>query len=92
ATKPVNYQDHEAQAIVLYDCAAGGAGFSIKTPEFLIALLQAAKKKAVDCHCDKACHRCLVDYSTQHALELLNRWKVIEFLDNDFFARLSLPD
>ncbi|MCU8488310.1 DEAD/DEAH box helicase [Vibrio vulnificus] len=91
-TKPVNYQDHEAQAIVLYDCAAGGAGFAIKTPEFLIALLQAAKKKAVDCHCDKACHRCLVDYSTQHALEMLNRWKVIEFLDNDFFARLSLPD
>lgn len=33
-TKPVNYQDHEAQAIVLYDCAAGGAGFAIKRQSF----------------------------------------------------------
>lgn len=90
--KPINYKEHEAQAIVLYDSSAGGAGFSIKAPEYLVELLQLAKKKAIECTCDKACHRCLVDYSTQHALDLLNRWKVAEFLDNDFFSRLSLPE
>ena len=89
--KPVKYKDAEAQAMVLYDSAAGGAGFSIQTQEFLVNLLKNAKKKAVECGCDKACHRCLVDYSTQHALELLDRRKVVEFLDDDFFARLVLP-
>lgn len=90
-TKPVNYRDSEAQAIVLYDSAAGGAGFAIQAQEFLLEILQKAKKKAVECGCDKACHRCLVDYSTQHALQLLDRRKVVEFLDHDFFARLGLP-
>ncbi|RIH72038.1 helicase [Vibrio splendidus] len=91
STKPVNYKKQEAQAIVLYDSSAGGAGFAIKTSEFLVELLQKAKQKAIECHCDKACHRCLVDYSTQHALELLDRREVSSFLSNDFFSRLALP-
>ncbi|PMM86768.1 helicase [Vibrio breoganii] len=91
-TKPVNYNEQEAQAIVLYDVASGGAGFSIKASEFLVELLQRAKQKATSCGCDKACHKCLVDYSSQHALEQLNRHKVIEFLNLEFFNRMALPD
>ncbi|CAM4202224.1 DEAD/DEAH box helicase [Vibrio neonatus] len=91
-TKPINYNEQEAQAIVLYDVASGGAGFSIKASEFLVELLQKAKQKAVSCGCDKACHKCLVDYSSQHALELLNRHKVVNFLSIDFFNRMALPD
>ncbi|MGF1760083.1 DEAD/DEAH box helicase [Photobacterium sagamiensis] len=91
-TKPVNYNGKEAQAIVLYDSSAGGAGFAIQASEHLIELLQRAKRKAKQCSCDKACHRCLVDYSTQHALDLLDRRQVAVFLDNDFFERLALPD
>ncbi len=90
--KPIKHQESEAQAIVLYDSAAGGAGFSIKASEFIVELLKSARDKAKNCTCDKACHRCLVDYSTQHALELLNRHTVVEFLDGDFFQRLLLPD
>lgn len=90
--KPIRFKGCEAQAIVLYDSAAGGAGFSIKASEYIVELLQLAKKKATCCHCDKACHRCLVDYSTQHALELLDRHVIGSFLDDDFFQRLSLPD
>ncbi|MGR5220266.1 DEAD/DEAH box helicase [Vibrio parahaemolyticus] len=90
-TKPVNYAEQEAQAIVLYDSAAGGAGFSIKASEYIVELLQKSKRKAVSCSCDRACHRCLVDYSTQHALELLDRRAVIGFLDNEFFNRMLLP-
>lgn len=90
-TKPVNYNDQEAQAIVLYDSAAGGAGFSIKASEYIVELLDKSKDKAVSCSCDRACHRCLVDYSTQHALDLLDRRVVRGFLDKDFFNRMSLP-
>ncbi|ANO33131.1 helicase [Vibrio breoganii] len=91
-TKPINYKENPAQAIVIYDSASGGAGFSIKASEFLVELLQKVKSKAIGCSCDKACHRCLVDYSSQHALDQLNRHKVVEFLSIDFFNRMALPD
>jgi len=89
--KPVNYKNKEAQAIILYDSSAGGAGFAIQASEYLPELLRRAEKRASGCHCDKACHRCLVDYSTQHALDLLDRRQVMAFLNNDFFDRLALP-
>ncbi|MEZ9003421.1 DEAD/DEAH box helicase [Vibrio splendidus] len=90
-TKPVNHEGREVQAIVLFDNAAGGAGFSIQASEYVVELLQGAKKVASSCHCDKACHRCLVDYSTQHVLDLLDRRKVATYLSNGFFNNLSLP-
>ncbi len=89
--KPVNYQGKEAQAIILFDTSAGGAGFSIQASQYLPELLTRVKNKAQSCGCDKACHRCLVDYSTQHALELLDRNQVVSFMDSDFFNRLALP-
>lgn len=91
-SKPVNYNQAPAQAVVLYDSAEGGAGFVIQAQEHLIELLQKVQKKANSCSCDKACHRCLVDYSTQHVIELLNRHDVYRFLDLDFFARLELSN
>ncbi|HBK7251790.1 TPA: DEAD/DEAH box helicase [Vibrio cholerae] len=91
-TKPVNFEGREVQAVVLFDNAAGGAGFAIQASEHLVELLQGAKKVAAHCSCDKACHRCLVDYSTQHVLELLDRRKVASYLSIDFFRNLALPD
>lgn len=90
-TKPVNHEGREVQAIVLFDNAAGGAGFSIQASDYVVELLKGAKKIASSCNCDKACHRCLVDYSTQHVLDLLDRHKVTAYLNNGFFNNLSLP-
>jgi len=90
-SKPINYKDQEAQAIVLYDSAAGGAGFVIQAGNMVDELLNKAKKSVDRCDCDKACHKCLVDFSTQHSLDLLDRHKVSEFLDVGFFNRLKLP-
>ncbi|MDF4386326.1 DEAD/DEAH box helicase [Vibrio parahaemolyticus] len=90
-TKPVNHEGSQVQAIVLFDNAAGGAGFSIQASDYVVELLQGAKKIASGCHCDNACHRCLVDYSTQHVLDLLDRHKVTAYLNNSFFNNLSLP-
>ncbi|CAM3140564.1 DEAD/DEAH box helicase [Vibrio neptunius] len=90
-TKPVNHEGREVQAIVLFDHAAGGAGFSIQASDYVIELLKGAKKVASSCQCDKACHRCLVDYSTQHVLDLLDRRKVATYLSRGFFNNLSLP-
>ncbi|MCG6399330.1 DEAD/DEAH box helicase [Vibrio fluvialis] len=91
-TKPVNYEGREVQAIVLFDNAAGGAGFSIQASDYIVELLQGAKKVVSSCLCDKACHRCLVDYSTQHVLDLLDRRKVSAYLNSGFFNNLRLPD
>ncbi|MBY6093962.1 DEAD/DEAH box helicase [Ferrimonas balearica] len=91
-TKPVKYHDTEVQAIVLFDTAAGGAGFAIQASEHLVDLLKMAQQNAVRCVCDKACHRCMVDYSTQHVLELLDRQEVVKLLSPGFFNNLELPD
>jgi ATP-dependent helicase YprA (DUF1998 family) len=91
-SKPVNYNEQPAQAIVLYDSAAGGAGFVIQASDFIENLLGKAKKVVARCDCDKACHKCLVDFSTQHSLDLLDRHAVVEFLDVGFFNRLKLPE
>jgi hypothetical protein len=89
-SKPINYKDKQAQAIVLYDSAAGGAGFVIQAGNVVDELLNKAKIAVDRCDCDKACHKCLVDFSTQHSLDLLDRHKVSEFLDVSFFNRLKL--
>ncbi len=101
STKPVNYQhgepragspDNAARAIVLFDTAAGGAGFVGQACDHMQSLLIRAKEIVQDCDCDKACHKCLVDFSTQHVMEELDRNAVIAFLDEHFFDRLRLPD
>ncbi|PRQ06508.1 DEAD/DEAH box helicase [Enhygromyxa salina] len=79
------------RSIVLYDTAAGGAGFVGAIPELLPELLRAARKH-LDCErkCDQACHGCLLSYDTQHESKHLNRHVGEQALSTEFLDALEL--
>ena len=83
-------------SIFIYDNASQGAGYSMQIAEDLPQLLVAANTFAETCPntaCDRACHACLLDFSTQHQLKDLNRKAIIEyFLETRLKERLLLPD
>lgn len=64
-------------ALVLFDRAEGGAGFTAQASKdegaVLRALVRRARTILAGCICDKACHRCLLSYDTQHDEARLNR-------------------
>lgn len=78
--------------IYLFDAAAGGAGYVALARFSIEQLLLDAKEILSRCRCDKACHSCLLDFETQHNAEFLDRNAVLEWLDDEFFASLRLPD
>lgn len=81
------------KSIVLYDTAAGGAGFVAAIPEALPELLRAASKH-LDCPrmCDAACHACLLNYDTQFAVKDLDRHEGAKLLSEAFLDALALPE
>ncbi|MFN9433310.1 MAG: helicase-related protein [Planctomycetota bacterium] len=78
--------------VYLFDVAAGGAGYVALARFSIEQLLASAKTILASCTCDKACHSCLLDFETQYNAEHLNRNAVLEWLDDDFFNSLRLPD
>ena len=78
-------------SIVLYDTAAGGAGFVGSIPERLPELLASAKAH-LECKCDAACHACLLTHDTQHHVRHLNRYEGAKLLTNTFLQSLRLPE
>lgn len=80
-------------SIILYDKAAGGAGFVAQTGTFLPELLRRVAQ-VLDCprKCDKACHACLLTYDTHHYLELLDRHVALSVITTSFLAGLDLPE
>ena len=79
------------KSIVLYDTAAGGAGFVSALPELLPTLLRDAKTHlACERKCDKACHGCLLSYDTQREAKYLDREIGAEVLSDQFLDALEL--
>jgi DEAD/DEAH box helicase domain-containing protein len=76
-------QRTETQAVtwsaVLFDRATGGAGYSTLAGDDVPALLARAAKH-LECRCDRACHRCLITYETQHRADKLNRIAALRFV------------
>lgn len=78
-------------AILLYDTAAGGAGFCAEAPSRVLDLLRRAYKLLNECTCQRACERCLLDYGTQHDLQHLDRRKALEALTPALLQSLQVP-
>lgn len=73
----------ESPDVVLYDALVGGAGHVRRIGRALAvgALLQRARE-LLDCpDCERACRRCLFDYTNQRHWELLDRRPVLAWLD-----------
>jgi DEAD/DEAH box helicase domain-containing protein len=63
-----------ARSIILYDTAAGGAGYVAVARSHLDSLLERAREiLACSRACDRACHGCLLSFDTQSTIEHLDR-------------------
>ncbi|MFM7167989.1 MAG: Zn-binding domain-containing protein [Planctomycetaceae bacterium] len=78
--------------IFLYDAAAGGSGYVTGAPVLITEILLDAHQLLAGCQCDAACHRCLLDFDTQHHMDQLDRRAVLAWLDDDFLKALELPE
>jgi len=85
--------EEEGWGILLYDDAAGGAGFCAQAPQHLPALLRRAVEK-LGCPraCTRACDHCLLGFDTQHDLAKLDRNAALAFLSRELMDALQLPE
>jgi DEAD/DEAH box helicase domain-containing protein len=81
------------QAVMLYDTAAGGAGFCAQAPGMLSQLLDRLRVR-LSCprDCERSCEACLLGYDTQHHIDYLDRHAALDFLTEAYLQKLSLPD
>lgn len=85
--------DYPAAGIVLFDECGGGAGFASSAPQHLVDMFQRARHYLqCSANCSSACQSCLIGHDTRYHLELLDRHVALDYLDDDFFKRLALPD
>jgi hypothetical protein len=77
---------------VLFDTAAGGAGYVASAPEALPQIVRRARE-VLQCprDCDASCHACLLDYQTQHEMARLDRHEALQWLTPDLESALKLP-
>ncbi len=82
------------RSLVLYDTAAGGAGYVARIPELLAGLLESARAILTcdDTRCDRACHSCLLGFDTQRDIDDLDRYAALDFLADGLIESLSLPE
>ncbi len=91
AVQAARAEDGPCQAIVLYDNAAGGAGFCGQALQMLPRLFRDARE-SLSCprDCRAACHGCLLDFYTQNHRSRLDRNAGLEFLSERWLACLEV--
>ncbi|MGO9833962.1 MAG: Zn-binding domain-containing protein [Polyangiaceae bacterium] len=90
ATSDSHGPDGRARAIVLFDMAEGGAGYVGSISHRLPRLLVRARE-ILSCDCDRACHKCLLSFDTQFAIERLD-WRAGKTVITDaLLGALELP-
>ena len=79
-------------AVLLWDTAAGGAGYCEELTTHLSTLLERARG-AADCpnDCDGICHACLLTHDTQRYADDIDRSLLDGLLDDGTLAGLALP-
>ncbi len=84
--------DYPVAAVVLFDRAGGGAGFSSVAPRYLKEMFIKALNN-LDCsdNCDSACQSCLMGYDTRFHIDLLNRHVALKYIQS-ILPYLELPD
>jgi ATP-dependent helicase YprA (DUF1998 family) len=83
--KPINVNDKNYQAILLYDNVPGGAGYSKFIKDDFEEIIKVAREMLENCKCPldgPACYNCLCEYSNSRHQHLLKRGHVIEYLKN----------
>ncbi|TNC83344.1 MAG: hypothetical protein CSH37_14715, partial [Thalassolituus sp.] len=91
-TRPMKVAGQSVLVIQLYDELSGGAGFASSAAEHIEDILKEMVNQLECSHCETACSECLLDSSTRHHHDKLNRRAALEWLGSDFLHRISLPD
>ena len=94
ATQRGRYGEMQVLSIIVYDLAPGGAGYVTRAAEVLPKLLRDVADGAASCpaKCQRACVRCMIDYSTRQHVEKLDRHAALHMLNDEFVVGLALPD
>ena len=66
--------------VILYDAAAGGAGYCAELAETSVTSLLQKAERQLQCSCATACTACLCDYSNQHSWDQFLRKPVLQWL------------
>ncbi|MBJ6127394.1 DEAD/DEAH box helicase [Microvirga splendida] len=80
-------------SILLYDRAAGGAGFATQAPEIIADLLRSARS-ILDCHaegCQTACPSCILAGDSRFDADKIDRRAALALLDKEILPLLDLP-
>lgn len=80
-----SYQDYKT--IFIFDTTKGGAGYSTQLYVYAEEIFKAAKIK-LECTCELACTKCVIDRDTQWHLNLLDRKKALEWLKSEIFIEV----
>ena len=82
------------QSILLFDRAAGGAGFAIQAMHNMNELISKVAH-VLDCRnpeCGRACHACLLNRDTQFSEDQLDRHRALAFIASKVKPKLALPE
>ncbi len=91
ATRPVKLAGGETIRILqLFDLTSGGAGFASSAPQQIERLLKDMVANLRCSHCKSACNDCLLDASTRHDFEKLDRSQALAWLGERFDNLVAL--
>ncbi len=93
ASRPIDENGQSLHSVLLYDTAAGGAGYSLRLADDVAGLLRDARQ-ILRCprNCDRACHGCLLAFDTQSRADELDRRNALALLSDEAMNRLQLPE
>jgi len=77
--------------VFIFDTAKGGAGYSSLFADYASEILDSAYT-ALDCTCEKACTKCLIDRDSQWFLNNLDRIKARDWLQLEKECRVEVPE
>lgn len=93
STRPARLGSGESVRVIqLFDAVSGGAGFASSAPLHVEQMLIDMARK-VDCsHCEIGCSECLIDSTTRHDADKLNRKLAADWLGSEFTRHVGLTD
>lgn len=93
STRPARLESGESVRVIqLFDSVSGGAGFASTAPLHIEQLLVGMAKKLDCAHCETGCSECLLDSTTRHAADRLNRKLAADWLGPEFVRHVGLAD
>ena len=73
---------NDSSTIFIFDTAKGGAGYSSQFTLYADKIFKIAREKLLQCTCEKACTKCLIDRQTQWHINKLDKNLALSWLES----------